>query len=74
MQYCNALLLKVTFPNTDSDHLIKTVNQTCGLRHYCRIQYSRTASSFSFNLSENPLSNCHLFVNEFVVKKGPSSY
>ncbi len=23
------------------------------LRHYCQIQYSRTASSFSFNLIEN---------------------
>ncbi len=50
---------------SNSDHIIKTVTHTCVVWHYCQIQYSRQkASSFSFKLSENPASNCALFVNE----------
>ncbi len=38
----------------------------CDITVWSTIAY--TASSFSFNLSENPASNCGLFVNESVVK------
>ncbi len=38
------------------------------LRHYCRINIVGTVKFFGFNLSENPASNCVLFINESVVK------
>ncbi len=36
--------------------------------HNCRIQYRHAASSFSFNIFENPTSKCALFVDDYVVK------
>ncbi len=51
-----------------SDHIIKTVTHTCVVWHNCRIQYRHAASSFSFNIFENPTSKCALFVDDYVVK------
>lgn len=46
---------------SNCDHVIKTVPHTCVLRHYRQIQYSLTASSFNFNLSENPVELCLVY-------------
>ncbi len=51
--------------------------QLCMFDNIYRSNIAGTASSFSFSLSENPVSNCALFVNESVVNevnKEPSSY
>ncbi len=54
---------------SNSDHVIKTVILT---HVWCNITVSSnivgTESSFSFNLFENPVSNCALFLNDSVVK------
>ncbi len=49
---------------------MKTVTHTvCGAILYLIYIGSGTASSFSFNIYENPASNCALFVNKSVVKR-----
>ncbi len=53
---------------SNSDHVIKQLFTLvcCDINVVSNI--FGTASSFSFNLSENPTSNCALFVNESAVK------
>ncbi len=52
---------------SNSDPVIKTITHTC-VSTLLSNPIIDTASFFSFNLSENPASNCALFVNGSVVE------
>ncbi len=53
---------------SNSDHIIKLLHTLVCCDITVGSNIVSTASSFSFNLYDNPVLNCALFVNESVVK------